>query len=347
MDGLKIAVIGDRFIGLEVFKKALEADLHAPFALQGFDLPWPDVPFFDRNGPAGREIAEYSGLPEDVLAYVADAEILLTHLAPVTREVLGKAPGLRFIGVTRGGPTNIDMAAARERGVAVANVPGRNASAVAEFTVGAILSNVRRITTGHVGMTAGQWRGDLYRFDRTGDELCDLTVGILGYSHIGQRLVRLLKPFGCKIIVCDPFVNLNIYDDIDGVERADIDSMIARSDIVTLHARVTSETTGIISRARIAAMKAGAVLINTARGSLVDQVALVEALKSGHLGGAALDTFATEPPEAGDELLSLPNVTLTPHIAGASRRVATYAAEMVVKDLRRFLEGAQLVNRCA
>jgi D-3-phosphoglycerate dehydrogenase len=159
--------------------------------------------------------------------------------------------------------------------------------------------------------------------------------------------VRLLKPFGCRIIVCDPFVNLNIYDEIDGVERADIDTMIARSDIVTLHARVTPETTGILSRARIAAMKPGAILINTARGSLVDQAAMVEALKSGHLGGAALDTFEVEPPEAGDALLSLPNVTLTPHIAGASRRVATYAAEVVVEDLRRFVEGAPLVNRRA
>src|SRR5690606_19728105 len=139
-------------------------------------------------------------------------------------------------------------------------------------------------------------------FDRTGDELSDLTVGILGYSHIGQRVARLLKPFGCRIIVCDPFVSLNVYDANDVVEQTDIDDMIARSDIVTLHARVTPETTGIVSRERIAAMKPGAVLINTARGSLVDQAALVEALKSGGLGGAALDTFVVEPPEANDEL---------------------------------------------
>lgn len=347
MSALKIAVIGDRFIGLEVFKKALESGLSAPYEVSGVDLPWPDVPFFDRSGPAGKEIAEYSGLPEDIVPYVADADVLLTHLAPVTRSLMEKAPRLRFVGVTRGGPTNIDMEAAREKGIAVANVPGRNASAVAEFTVGAILAFLRRITVGHSGLAAGTWRGDLYRFDRTGDELSDMTVGILGYSHIGQRLVRLLKPFGCRVIVCDPFVNLNIYDEIDGVERTDIDTMIARSDIVTLHARVTPETTGIISRQRIAAMKPGAILINTARGSLVDQAAMVEALKSGHLGGAALDTFEVEPPEAGDELLSLPNVTLTPHIAGASRRVATYAAEVVVDDLRRFVGGEALVNRRA
>lgn len=346
MDALRIAAVGDYFIGVETFRRALEGELSTPFTLTGTDLPWPDVPFHDRGGPAGPEIAEYTGRPEDIESYVADAEIFLTHLGPVTRGLLDKAPGLRFIGLTRGSHTNVDMPAARERGITVANVPGRNASAVAEFTVGAILSCVRRITTGHSGLAAGTWRGDLYRFDRTGDELSDLTVGILGYSHIGQRVARLLKPFGCRIIVCDPFVSLNVYDASDGVEQTDIDDMMARSDIVTLHARVTPDTIGIVSRERIAAMKPGAVLVNTARGSLVDQAALVEALKSGHLGGAALDTFVVEPPEQNDELLRLPNVTLTPHIAGASRRVATYATEVLVKDLRRFLEGKPLANRC-
>jgi len=346
MDALRIAAVGDYFIGVDTFRRALEAELATPFSVTGTDLPWPDVPFHDRTGPAGPEIAEYSGRPEDIERYVADAEVLLTHLAPVTRGLLDKAPKLRFIGLTRGSHTNVDMPAARERGITVANVPGRNASAVAEFTVGAILSSVRRITTGHAGLAAGTWRGDLYRFDCTGDELSDLTVGILGYSHIGQRVARLLKPFGCRIIVCDPFVGLNVYDAIDGVEQTDIDDMIARSDIVTLHARITPDTIGIISRQRIAAMKPGAVLVNTARGSLVDQPALVEALQSGHLGGAALDTFVVEPPEENDALLRLPNVTLTPHIAGASRRVATYATEVLVKDLRRFVEGKPLANRC-
>ncbi len=346
MDALRIAAIGDYFIGVDTFRRSLEAELTTPFSLTGTDLPWPDVPFHDRTGPAGPEIAEYSGTPEEIESYLADAEVLLTHLAPVTRGLLAKAPKLRFIGLTRGSHTNLDMPAARERDIAVVNVPGRNASAVAEFTVGAILAECRRITTGHAGLASGTWRGDLYRFDRTGDELSDLTVGILGYSHIGQRVVRLLKPFGCRVIVCDPFVNLNVYDAIDGVEQTDLDDMISRSDVVTLHARVTPDTIGIISRERIAAMKPGAVLINTARGSLVDQPALIEALKSGHLGGAALDTFVVEPPEENDELLRLPNVTLTPHIAGASRRVATYSTEVLVKDLRRFIEGKPLVNRC-
>ncbi|PZX04720.1 2-hydroxyacid dehydrogenase [Celeribacter halophilus] len=346
MGKLKIAAIGDQFITSAVFETAVRDAIEAECEVVTRDLQWPEVPFFAHDGPAGTEIKEYSGNPKDIEAMLAEAEVLVTHLAPVTAEILEKAPLLKFIGVSRGGPTNINMEAARARNVTVCNVPGRNASAVAEFTVGAILANVRRITVGHAGLSQGIWRGDLYRYDRTGDELSDLTVGLLGYSHIGQRVVRLLKPFGCRILICDPYAKLTVQDAIDGVEQVEIDDLIAQSDILSLHARVTPETTGIISSERIAKMKRGAVLVNSARGELVDQPALCEALLNGHLGGAALDTFEVEPPKNDDELLRLPNVTLTPHIAGASRRVATFAAEQIAEDLARFIKGENLRNPC-
>jgi D-3-phosphoglycerate dehydrogenase len=240
---------------------------------------------------------------------------------------------------------NIDVGAARDHGIKVVNVPGRNASAVAEFTVGAILAETRLITKGHVAMARGEWRGDLYRADRTGEELSQMTVGILGYSHVGQRVVRLLKPFGCRIIVCDPYVKLTVQDQIEGVQQVDLDTLLAESDVVSLHVRLTKETNGMISAARIAAMKDGAYLINTARGALVDEPALVAALKSGKLRGAALDLFASEP-LANDELRVLPNVTLTPHIAGASRYVCTFAANVLADDLVRFLAGEPLLYPC-
>jgi D-3-phosphoglycerate dehydrogenase len=346
MKEFKIAAVGDQFITSAVFEAAARNALEGNVKVATRDLAWPEVPFFAHDGPAGTEIKEYSGNPADLEAMLADAEALLTHLAPVTAELLEKAPHLKFIGVSRGGPTNINMDAARARNVTVCNVPGRNASAVAEFTVGVILANVRRITIGHAGLSQGIWRGDLYRYDRTGDELSDLTVGLLGYSHIGQRVVRLLKPFGCRILICDPYSKLTVQDAIDGVEQVDLDEMIQRSDILSLHARVTPETMGIISAERIAKMKQGAVVINSARGELVDQPALCEALVSGHLGGAALDTFEVEPPLKDDPLLHLPNVTLTPHIAGASRRVATFAAQQIADDLARFLKGEKLKNPC-
>ncbi|MFC4171415.1 2-hydroxyacid dehydrogenase [Microvirga sp. GCM10011540] len=328
------------------FEKAIREQIEDELSFRHIETKWPDEPFAGRDGVAGPSISEYSGDLDTVKALVADADIAITHLGPFPRDVIEAAPNLRFIGVSRGGPVNIDMEAARERGIAVANVPGRNASAVAEFTIGAILSQTRLITPGHVALARGEWRGDLYRADRTGEELSQMTVGILGYSHVGQRVIRLLKPFGCRLLVCDPYVKLTVQDQIDGVEQVDLDTLLARSDVVSLHVRVTKETIGMISEARIARMKDGAYLINTARGSLIDQKAMVAALRSGKLRGAAVDTFDLEPPPEGDEILSLPNITLTPHIAGASRYVCTFAANTLADDLARFLTGQPLVNPC-
>ncbi|WP_333826363.1 2-hydroxyacid dehydrogenase [Pararhodobacter sp.] len=346
MAKLTVAAIGDQFITGAVLADAVRHAVADDMDILPLDLDWPDVPFFGHDGPAGDEIKEYSGTPDAITALVSQADALVTHLAPVTRGLLESAPRLKFIGVTRGGPVNINTAAAKERGIVVSNVPGRNASSVAEFTIGAILANLRKITVGHAGMAAGIWRGDLYRYDRTGDELADLCVGIIGYSHIGQRVVRLLKPFGCKILICDPFVSLSLTDALDGVEQVDLEALLERCDVVSLHARLTPETRGMISALRIATMKPTAVLINTARGELVDQDALCEALSQGRLGGAALDTYIVEPPQPNDALLRLPNVTLTPHIAGASRRVATFAAAQVAEDFARFLKGEPVRNPC-
>ena len=342
---LNIAIVADQFMKASFFEKALGERVKDQLSVSSMETLWPDEPVVGRDGPAGPLICEYCGDIAAIKALLANADIAITHLGPFPREVIEAAPRLRFIGVSRGGPVNIDVGAARDRGIKVANVPGRNASAVAEFTVGAILAETRLITKGHVALARGEWRGDLYRADRTGEELSRMTVGILGYSHVGQRVVRLLKPFGCRIVICDPYVKLTVQDQVEGVQQADLNTLLAESDVVSLHVRVTKETIGMISAERIAAMKDGAYLINTARGSLVDEGALVAALKSGKLRGAALDTFATEP-LANDELRVLPNVTLTPHIAGASRYVCTFAANVLADDLVRFLAGEPLLNPC-
>jgi D-3-phosphoglycerate dehydrogenase len=265
--------------------------------------------------------------------------MFVTHLAPVSRAMLERLPDLRFIAVSRGGPVNIDMQAARDHGVLVVNTPGRNASAVAEFTIGAILAETRLIRAGHEALRAGEWRGDLYRADRTGRELGEMTVGVIGYGAIGSRVVKLLKAFGCRLLVADPYVQITVQDRSDGVEHVALDALLARADVITLHARVTPETTGFIGRDALAQTKHGAIFINTARGPMVDYDALYEALASGQLGGAMLDTFAVEPVPPDWPLLRLPNVTLTPHIAGASVRTVTIAAEQAAEEVRRLLAG--------
>lgn len=342
-----IAIIGDRFMLPEVFEQKIRDVVPGELDIRTLEQPWPDEPMehgYAKPGMAG--LKEYMGEPDDIVDFVGDAALLVTQLAPLSAGMMDRLPGLRFVAVSRGGPVNIDMQAARERGILVVNTPGRNASAVAEFTIGAILAETRLIRAGHESLRAGEWRGDLYRADLTGRELSEMTVGVVGYGNIGTKVVRLLKAFGCRILVCDPYVQLSAQDRNDGVRHVDLDTLLAEADIVTLHARVTGETTGFIGREQFARMRPGTLLVNTARGPLVDYDALYDALASGHLKGAMLETFAVEPVPADWPLLQLPNVTLTPHIAGASVRTVTHAAEQAAEEVRRFLAGEPPLNPC-
>ncbi len=343
----EVAIVGDNFMLPAMFERALYAACGGGVALRSLTLPWPDEPMQHGYAVAGMDgLKEYQGAPEDIIRFVGNAEVLVTQLAPVSAAMLDRMPGLRLIAVSRGGPVTIVMAAARARGVRVVNTPGRNASAVAEFAIGAILAETRMIRVGHEALRAGEWRGDLYRADRTGRELSEMTVGVIGYGQIGSRVVRLLKAFGCRILVSDPYVQLTAADREDGVEHVHLEDLLAKADVVTLHARVTAETTGFIGRHQFAAMKPGALFVNTARGPMVDYDALYDTLVEGHLGGAMLETFAIEPVPPDWPLLQLSNVTLPPHIAGASVKTITIAAEAAAEEVRRHINGEPPLTPC-
>ena len=342
-----IAIIGDRFMLPGAFVEELRNVLGEAATLRTLELPWPDAPMVHGYAGSGLEgLKEYQGEPEAIVGFIGDAEILVTHLAPITGAMLDRMPQLKLIAVSRGGPVNIDMAAARERGVLVVNAPGRNASAVAEFTIAAILVETRLIRAGHEALRQGEWRGDLYRADLTGTELSELTVGLIGYGEIGTRVVPLLKPFGCRILVCDPYKELSAQDAADGVVMTDLDTLLAQSDVVSLHARVTEETRGFLAAPQFARMKLGAYFINTARGPMVNYPDLYRALESRHLRGAMLETFWQEPTPPDAPLLRLDNVTLTPHIAGASTTTVRIAARMAAEEVRRWLAGEPPLNPC-
>lgn len=342
-----VAVIGDHFMLPEVFQEKLVEVCGDAINIRTRKDNWPDEPMEHGYTVAGMDgLKEYFGTEDGVVDFVADASILVTQLAPMSRSMFERLPDLKLIAVSRGGPVSIDMQAARDNDVLVVNTPGRNASAVAEFTIGAILAETRKIREGHEALRSGIWRGDLYRADTTGRELCEMTVGVIGYGNIGTKVVRLLRAFGCRIMVCDPYVQLSPDDLAAGVELTSLDNVLKNADIVTLHPRVTEETTGMIDAAALSRMKPGSLLVNTARGPLCDYDALHNALVSGPLGSAMLETFATEPAPPEWPLLSLPNVTLTPHIAGASVRTVTFAAEQAAEEVRRFLNGEPPINPC-
>lgn len=317
------------------------------FEISSMANGWPDEPMEHGYAVEGMDgLKEYIGDADEVCEFIGDAEILVTHLAPLSAAMFKRLPSLKMVAVSRGGPVNIDMQAARDHDVLVVNTPGRNASAVAEFTIGAILAETRRIRVGHESLRNKEWRGDLYRADLTGKELHEMTVGVVGYGQVGSRLVKLLRAFGSKILVNDPYVQLAPEDLAAGVTQVSFEDILDQSDVITLQARVSDETRHMINAESLAKMRQDAVLINTARGPLVDYPALIHALKTGVIAGAMLETFDIEPVPHDSELLSLPNVTLTPHIAGASVYTVTKAARMAADEVYRYLHQQPPLNPC-
>ena len=342
-----IGIIGDHFMLPEVFEEKLRIACGDGLHIRTRKDNWPDDPMEHGYAVSGMDgLKEYFGAADDVVAFLGDAEILVTHLAPMSRGMLERLPNLKMIAVSRGGPVNIDLQAARDHGVMIVNTPGRNSSAVAEFTLGAMLAETRKIRVGHEALRRGEWRGDLYRADVTGRELNEMTVGVIGYGNIGTKVVRLLRAFGARVLVHDPYVQLAPEDAAAGVELVAFGQLLAESDVVTMHARVTAETKHMMNAEAFAAMKPGALFINTARGPLCDYDALLTALTNGVLGSAMLETFAVEPVPMDWPLLQLPNVTITPHIAGASVRTVTFAAEQAAEEVRRYIAGEPARNLC-
>jgi D-3-phosphoglycerate dehydrogenase len=210
------------------------------------------------------------------------------------------------------GVDNIDADAATRRGIVVMNTPGANAVAVAELTIGLMLALARKLPAANATMHAGKWE----KKNLQGAELRGKTLGILGLGRIGLEVAKRAKGFGLEIIGSDPFVSAAVARE-NGIKLVTLEELIAGSDYMTLHVGLTPQTTGVINAKTLAAMKKGVRIINCARGELIDDAALVEALKSGQVAGAALDVFAVEPPK-DSPYAELDNVILTPHIAGST-----------------------------
>jgi D-3-phosphoglycerate dehydrogenase / 2-oxoglutarate reductase len=330
---IRVLAAGDHFVRNALFTDALRREVPGEVLTSELTLPWPVVPF----GRVG-EVDEASDVEDELIEALQGVEACVTQMAPLTRRVLDACPDLRLFCVSRGGPVNANLEAATEAGVAVTFAPGRNAVATAEHTLAMLLAATRRIPQTHGDLAAGVWRGDYYTYDNVGPELGGSTVGLVGYGAIGSRVARMLEGFGAEVLVFDPYV------DVPG--RVELDELLRRSRFVSLHARATPETVGMIGAAQIAAMPAGSVLVNCARGALLDYDALCEALDSGHLFGAAMDVFPEEPIPAGSRLLTTPNLIMTPHLAGASKETAMNAASIVAADVARYVRGEPLLH-CA
>lgn len=334
---MRILAAGDRFVGPELLADALRSELSDP-DVSTVTLPWPVEPF----GPVGG-VDEASGTEQQVIDALGDAEVCVTQMAPFTEEVFRRSPRLRLVAVGRGGPVNVDLRAATRAGVAVTFAPGRNAAAAAEYAVGMMLAAMRRIPASDAELKQGRWRGDLYAYPEAGIELDGSTVGLVGYGAIGRIVARVLSAFGAEVLVADPYTDHETAHG-DGVELVELDDLLRRSSVVSLHARLTPETKHLIDADKIALMRPGAVLVNTARGGLLDYGPLPEALRSGHLGALAVDVYDVEPPPSDWALHQVPNVVATPHLAGATRQTAHRAASIVAAEVGRLVRGEPLAH---
>lgn len=259
----------------------------------------------------------------------AEGVINIRAYAKYTAQVLASCPKLKIISIWGTGTDNVDLADCERRGVAVRNTPGVNANAVAEHAITLMLSVLRKVPSMDADLRAGRWaRAPLAQLEGK-------TVGIVGFGAIGQRVAKLASAFGAAILV-HTLTPDNGRAAAAGARAVSLDDLLQEADVVSLSLRLDPATTGYIGRERLAMMKPTAILVNTARGALVNKTALLDALSSGTIAGAGLDVFHEEPIPPGDPILSAPNVVLTPHVAGNTPEVIAAGLEKAVQNLKDF-----------
>ena len=294
------------------------------------DLSWDqitalgDVRIFDRTPP------------EEVIAQIGDAEIVLINKTPITEELLDACPSVKLICVQATGYNIVDCAAARKRGVTVCNVPDYGTTAVAQFTFSLLLELCNRVGHHDQLVHDGQWssRPDFSFCDTPQMELAGKTLGIIGYGRIGQAVGKIAKAFGMQVLAYSRSATPGQGD------YATLEQVLSCSDILSLHCPLSKENTEMINSTTIAKMKDGAILLNTARGGLINEQALKDALTSGKLRGAAVDVVTKEPIVVNNPLLSAPNCIITPHMAWAPAESRQRVIDCVEGNIRAFLAGS-------
>lgn len=311
---MKALAFGDNLIDVDMLKNGLtELEKHGiSVTIRDWSHKSTEALQAD-NLKVEQEGANAVEVDDSLLKDIDQFDLIITQFTPIGKKIIDRATNLKYIGVLRGGIENVDKEYAESKGIVVLNTAGRNARAVAEFTVGMILAETRNIARTHAAMEKDIWLKDFPNKDNI-PEIGGKTVGIAGFGHIGQLVGQFLKGMDANVIFYDKYVS-----NVNGFEKVDsLDDLIKRSDVLSIHMRVTPETEHIISAARIAELKPSAYFINTARAELVDEDALLTALEQGKIAGAAIDTYNDEPLPADSRFLKLKNVTLTSHLAGST-----------------------------
>ncbi|MGL6226906.1 MAG: 2-hydroxyacid dehydrogenase [Thermoguttaceae bacterium] len=332
---MKLLAISDHYIQRSFMQDGLQ-----PLSEQGVEVevrPWEHETLeelqeanlaIEQGGP------DAVSLPEELFVGLDQYDFLVVQFAPIPRRMIEEATRLKYIGVLRSGVENVDVQTATQRGIKVLNTPGRNARAVAECTLGLILTEIRNLARSHAALKQGMWTRD---FPNKAEipELLDRTVGLIGFGAIARLVARFLTGFGAKIIAYDPFVQ----GETGSVEMVDLPTLLKRSDIISMHARYSKETHHLLGPKELAMLKPNVVIVNTARSGLIDEEALIEVLQNQSIMGAALDVFDEEPLPIGHPFFSLENVTITPHLAGSTVDAFRNSPKLMCSHLQRLLQG--------
>ena len=297
------------------------------------------TPLLTQYAPSGFEVSVHaSDLPdEEKISLLQDTDFLILFPGQISERVLRSAPQLKLIQLVAAGYDSMDVNLCRELGIPVANNGGANSIDVAEHTIGLILGFYRRLIELDRNVRTDRWR-DI----DTGSSTYTIngkTVGIVGLGNIGKRVAHLLRPFGARLLYYDQYPPAGDIESELSVTRMALDDLLQESDIVTVHLPLTGETRGIIGRHELSLLKPTAVLVNTCRGPIVDEVALTEMLSEERILGAALDVLEQEPSAPDNPLLKLENVLLTPHVAGVTYDTWTRRGEFVFQNIQRVWEG--------
>jgi len=331
---VRVLAIGDPYMPVASFAEAL-ASLGEAVTVTQLQISRTDAE--PPRTASERLLREYAGDPAAVASAAGGHEVLVLHGAPVSAEVLD-TPGLRLVCCARGGPVNVDVAAATERGIPVASTPGKNAEAVAELTIAFALMLLRGVPRSSRYITGGGMLAESAFEGREffGHEAPGTTLGLVGLGHVGRQVARRATALGFTVIAHDPMPPAVVPD---GVALVSFDALLADADIVSVHARATAENRHIFGAKEFARMKPGARFINTARESLVDEAELADAIRRGHLSGAALDVVERPPAGVRHPLLDLPEVLITPHIGGATQETLQRGARQAAAAVAATLAG--------
>jgi len=280
--------------------------------------------------------------PKSLLAVVARYHALIVRSRTiVSKAVLTHAPNLKVVGRAGVGVDNIDVAEATARKIAVVNAPTASTISVAELAIGHMISLFRHLPEADRSVKEGKWE----KKKLEGRELFETTLGLVGSGRIGAEVAKRAQAFGMRVISYDPYLPASVAETL-GIRLVDKEAVFREADVVSVHAALTPETKGMVGAAEFAQMKRGAILVNCARGEIVQEAALADALRSGKLSGAAVDVFGTEPP-VGSPLLTAPNVVFTPHLGASTREAQARAGSIIAEQVLKVLSGRRpefLVN---